>query len=265
MPALTVAPPELELPSISFVGRSLNEYAQFFALDPATLRGKAVLDVGGGSSSFVAEACRRGADAVAVDPLYGAGPHTLAERVKLDFTQEAAQMRARPRRYKLSRRLSGPGARWPGPQNVSAPPRSRAFFSSFDEADVDRRAAAQRFLADYEQHFPHGRYVSAALPQLPFLDRAFDLVLCAHLLFAQAEQFDFAWHLAALSELARVSASEVRIHPLCGPEGRRYAELERLQRELLTRGIPSAVVPVPYEFYVGGSTMLVLNPEEPVA
>ncbi|ACB74816.1 class I SAM-dependent methyltransferase [Opitutus terrae] len=261
MPALAVAPPELELPSISFVGRSLNEYAQFFALDPATLRGKAVLDVGAGASSFVAEACRRGADAVAVDPLYGAGAHRLAERVKLDFAQESARMRARPRRYKLSR-LSGPGARWPRPQNVSAPPRSRAFFSSFDEADFDRRAAAQRFLADYEQHFAHGRYVSAALPQLPFLDRAFDLVLCAHLLFTPGEEFDFSWHVAALGELARVSASEVRIHPLCGPDGRRYTELERLQRELLTRGIPSAVVPVPYEFYVGGSTMLVLNPEE---
>ena len=98
------------------------------------------------------------------------------------------------------------------------------------------------------------------MPKLPFFDGAFDVVLCAHLLFTYSRLFDFDWHLAACRELARVSAGEVRIHPLCGPDGRRYAELERLQRELLTRGIRSQVVRVDYEFFVGTQSMLVLNP-----
>ena len=75
---------------------------------------------------------------------------------------------------------------------------------------------ASGFLADYEAHFIHNRYVGGSLPRLPFFDGTFDLVLCAHLLFTYAARFDFDWHLAACRELVRVSADEVRIHPLCG-------------------------------------------------
>ena len=77
MPLLTAPPPrcsEIELPSISFFGRSLDEYVRFFSLDIDELRGRPVLDVAGGPSSFTAEACRRGIDAVADDPLYGSTP-----------------------------------------------------------------------------------------------------------------------------------------------------------------------------------------------
>ncbi|HTO02226.1 MAG TPA: class I SAM-dependent methyltransferase, partial [Opitutus sp.] len=113
---------------------------------------------------------------------------------------------------------------------------------------------------DYATHYVHSRYLGASLPKLPFLDGAFDVVLCAHLLFTYSRLFDFDWHLAACRELARVSAGEVKIHPVCGLDGRRYAELERLQRELLTRGIRSQVARVDYEFFVGSQSMLVLNP-----
>lgn len=245
MPTLTAPPPppRIELPSVSFFGRSLEEYTRFFNLDPVAWRGRAVLDVAAGPSSFTAEACRKGIDAVAVDPLYGSDAAALAARVQGDYAAMFAQMRAKPRLFKTR-----PGV--------------NAYFSSIDEAEVDRRAAAQRFLTDYEAHFARGRYVGSSLPKLPFLDGAFDLVLCAHLLFTYAHRFDFAWHLAACRELARVSAGEVRIHPVCGADGRRYAELDRLQRELLARGIPSRIVPVRYEFFAGSSSMLVLNPAE---
>lgn len=235
----TAAPPQLELPSVSFFGRSLEEYTRFFSLDIAALRGRPVLDVAGGPSSFTAEACRRGVDAVAADPLYGEGPASLSARVREDYAHMLAQMRAKRALLKF------------GPSG----------FASLAAAESDRRAAAQRFLADFETHHVHGRYVSAALPRLPFFDRAFDLVLCAHLLFTYARRFDFDWHLAASLELARVSAGEVRIHPLCGLDGRRYPELERLRRELAGRGITSKVARVPYEFFVGTNTMLVLNPQ----
>ncbi|HVU25203.1 MAG TPA: methyltransferase [Opitutus sp.] len=232
-----VAP--LELPSVAFFGRSLEEYTRFFALDLAALRGRAVLDVAGGPASFTAEACRRGVDAVAVDPLYAEGPAALGAQVREDYANMFAQMRAKRPLLKF------------GP----------AGFVSLAAAESDRRAAAQRFLADFEAHQAHGRYVSAALPRLPFFDGAFDLVLCAHLLFTYAQRFDFAWHLAACRELVRVSAGEVRIHPLCGLDGRRYPELERLRRELQSADIASKVVRVPYEFFTGTTTMLVLNPE----
>lgn len=231
----TVPTSGLELPSFSFFGRTLAEYAQFFALNPVALRGRAVLDVAAGPASFTAEACKLGVDAVAVDPLYGYPVDTLATHVQLDYAEMFAQMRAKPHLLRF---------------------RS---FPSINAAELDRRAAARRFLGDYEAHFAHGRYVGARLPTLPFLDGAFDLVLCAHLLFVYARRFDLAWHVAACRELVRVSAGEVRIHPVCGADGRRYPELAALRAELAESGIASEVVPVNYEFFVGSGSMLVLK------
>jgi hypothetical protein len=226
----------LDLPAVAFFGRTLEEYARFFALDPAALRGRAVLDVAAGPSSFTVEAHRRGVDAVAVDPLYDRPAAELAGRVHEDYARMFTQMREKQRLFRFKH------------------------FPTFDAAESDRRAAAARFLADYEGNCRHGRYVRAALPLLPFLDGAFDLVLCAHLLFIYAARFDFAWHVAACTELARVSSGEVRLHPLVGPGGKPYAELPRLRGELQARGITSEVRKVNYEFFVGSSSMLVLNP-----
>ena len=247
MPTLSPPPPtitsrtlsrQLDLPTVSFFGRTLEEYTRFFALDVAALHGRAVLDVAAGPSSFTAEAHKRGIDAVAVDPLYDQSVNALSAQIKADYDRMFFQMRAKPRLFRMKS------------------------FASFDEAEADRRAAASRFLADYEGNVQHGRYVRASLPLLPFLDGAFDLVLCAHLLFIYAARFDFDWHVAACAELARVSSGEVRIHPVCGPDGKSYAELERLRTELGSLGITSAVVPVNYEFFAGATSMLILNPEE---
>jgi SAM-dependent methyltransferase len=229
----------MELPAVSFFGRTLGEYTRFFALDPAKLRKCAVLDVAAGPSSFTVEASRRGIDAVAVDPLYDRSPHALAAQIRQDYGKMFAQIRAKPQLFRLKA------------------------FASLAAAESDRRSAAEWFLADFEGNARHGRYVRGALPLLPFLDGAFDLVLCAHLLFIYAAQFDFAWHLAACAELARVSGGEVRIHPVCGPGGRPYAELERLRRELATQGVESEVVPVDYEFFAGSNRTLVLNSGNP--
>lgn len=228
-------PAQLDLPSVSFFGRTLAEYTQFFALDLPALRRRDVLDVAAGPSSFVAEACARGIDAVAVDPLYGCPAESLATHVQLDYARMFAQMRAKPGLFRLKS------------------------FPSFAAAEEDRTLAAQRFLADYQAHFVHGRYVGGALPRLPFFDDSFDLVLCAHLLFIYAKRFDFEWHVAACRELARVSAGEVRLHPVCGADGKPYPKLAALRRELKTAGIESEVVRVDYEFFAGSSSMLVLR------
>jgi hypothetical protein len=187
--------PVLELPAVSFFGRTLEEYTRFFGLDVTALRGRAVLDVAAGPSSFTVEAHRRGIDAVAVDPLYDRPHGELAGRVRDDYARMFEQIREKRRLFRFKH------------------------FPSFDAAEADRRAAASRFLADYDGNARHGRYVRASLPYLPFLDGAFDLVLCAHLLFIYAHRFDFDWHVAACAELARVSHGEVRIHPVVGTGG----------------------------------------------
>jgi len=64
--------------------------------------------------------------------------------------------------------------------------------------------------------------VRASLPLLPFLDGAFDLVLCAHLLFLYASGSTSS----GTSPPARARArdhGEVRIHPVCGLGGKPYA------------------------------------------
>jgi len=63
--------------------------------------------------------------------------------------------------------------------------------------------ALDAFLVDRRAHHPD-RYVAARLPDLPFADQSFDLVLCGHLLFTDASErdgelmrepgLDLSWH-----------------------------------------------------------------------
>ena len=234
-----------ELSSVAFFGRTAAEYAAFFKLDLPALRGCQVLDVAAGPSSFAAEANGLGVEVTAVDPLYGCRPDGLAAHVQLDYQRVLAQMQAKPACF-----LAGAGADG-----------AEGFFSSLAAAEESRRAAAARFLTDYAAHFVHGRYRGGALPALPFADASFDVVLCAHLLFIYARQFDYAFHRAAALELVRVSRSDVRIHPICGADGEPYPELERLRRELAAVGVASELEAVPYRFFRGSGTMLVLRRE----
>lgn len=245
MPALAYAPIAApadppaapECPAAAFPGRSLDEYTRIFALDLLALLHRDVLDVAAGPASFTAEACARRIDAVAVDPFYGEPVGQLAAR----FERAAWLAASRPANQPAGRRRA---------------------FSRFEAAEADGRAAAQRFLQDYELSFPRGRYVAGSLPMLPFFDRTFDLVLCAHLLFRDAPPGDFDWHVAACRELVRVSAGEVRLHPLGGADGRPYPGLARLRRELRDDGITSGVIKVAGGFPPGTDTMLVLRRAE---
>jgi SAM-dependent methyltransferase len=229
------SPTEFQLTSVAFFGRTLEEYLRFFGLAPEALAGRRVLDVAAGPSSFTAEARAQGARAVAVDPLYGLSSDALGAYVQLDYDRVLAEMR---RKESLLR---------------------YGYFSSFEAAESSRRLAARRFLEDYEDGFLQGRYVSGVLPRLPFADASFDLVLCAHLLFTYARHFDYAWHLSACRELARVSAGEVRLHPLCGPDGKAYPELDRLARDLGDGGIRLRAISVDYEFFAGSGETLILS------
>lgn len=234
-PSAAFSAASFELSSVAFFGRSLAEYIRFFSLDTDVLHGRNVLDVAAGPSAFTAVASRLGIRATAVDPLYGCSLETLITHVQLDYARTVMQMRAKPEMFRLKS------------------------FVSIDEAERDRRAAAEAFLADYEAGFLDNRYVGGALPRLPFADGSFDVVLCAHLLFIYERLFDYAFHLAACRELVRVSRGEVRIHPICGPDGRPYSELNRLRTDLVADGIHSAVVAVDYEFFKGANTTLVLK------
>ena len=64
---------------------------------------------------------------------------------------------------------------------------------------------------------------------------------CVRTAFTSAPKFDFDWHVAACRELVRVSAEEVRLHPLVGPDGKPYPDCAPAA-ELRAGGVANDVV-----------------------
>ena len=108
-----------------------------------------------------------------------------------------------------------------------------------------RTQSAAIFSRDIDEH-PE-RYLAASLPDLPFGDRQFDVVVSSHFLFTYADRLDEEFHVAALIELHRVCSREVPVFPLLDQAGRRpsamiEAVLSRLTRqgiEVRVQGVPS--------------------------
>lgn len=214
--------------------RSFAEYEAMFDLAEPELAGS-VLDCCAGISSFVAEVAARGGRAVGVDPAYARPRADMAELVGAGLRD-------------LDRIVDSHADRF-----------TWEWYGSVERRAELRRAAAAEFLADFGRQ-PH-HYVAAALPDLPFADRSFDLVLCSHLLFTWANSFDAHWHLAALTELARVAKREVRVYPLVMQgAGDRVPFLDDLIAELHRCGHEVRTRPVPFSFQRGADSMLVLRP-----
>ncbi|MBJ8342891.1 class I SAM-dependent methyltransferase [Antrihabitans sp. YC3-6] len=204
-----------------------------FDLAEKDVRGR-ILDCPGGAASFTAQACELGADVVAVDPVYATPAAEVAEHSLAEAGRSSAWTTASAARYVWD------------------------FYGDVAGHHDSRRAAAQRFATDLVAH--PLRYTAASLPALPFADNTFDLVLSSHLLFTYVDRLDFAFHVAALTELARVSAGEVRVYPLVDHAGGRLDDLVAgLRTELSRNGIASVIRSVEFEFQRGSNTMLVLE------
>lgn len=217
--------------------RPLAEYRAMFDLDEDALRGRRILDCPGGCASFGAEARALGARVTSVYPVYAIDPETLAERARADVARGNRFVRDNLRRYT-----------WP-------------YFESPEAHMRHRTEGCERFIADRAAH-PEA-YVAASLPALPFGDDAFDLALSSHLLFTYADRLGHGFHVAALRELARVSAGEVRVYPLVDVTAAPYPRLEELRADLSEAGVVSEVRRVPYEFQRGADSMLVLSAAAP--
>ena len=130
------------------------------------------------------------------------------------------------------------------------------FYPSINALQEYRTLALRRFQDDYERGFEEQRYINAKLPRLPFEDCRFDLVLSGHFLFTYSDRFDYAFHRAAVLELVRVSAKEVRIYPLQGPDAQPYQYMDTLLSDLRQQGIVAEICQVPFEFQRGSNRML---------
>ena len=75
----------LKLDKVVLLGRTLDEYLRFFALNAAALEGREILDVASGVSSFCAEGNARGWGVTAFDPIYDWTPERIANQCAEDL------------------------------------------------------------------------------------------------------------------------------------------------------------------------------------
>lgn len=214
------------------IGRTFAEYRRMFELDVANLQERRVLDCGAGAASFAARAAAVGADVTAADPLYGPPAGVLEPELEAAIEANLAQLREKCDLFVWD------------------------YYGDVETRGRYLVAAAERFLADYAAN--PGRYLAAQLPDLPFDEGAFDLALVANLLFLYDDRLDLSFHVAALSELARV-AGEVRVFPLASLDRRRSDYVDRVLERLRAEGLETATSAVPYEFQPDATEMLVVS------
>ncbi len=219
----------LHLDRVVLLGRTLAEYCGYFLLEPDKLRGRRVLDVAGGVSSFCAEANEQGIQVTSLDPIYSMSPDEIARRSGPDLDCVIAGVRGLPT-YK-----------W---VNYRDPEHVREL----------RQKAVTTFLRDFPAH-PE-RYRTGQLPELPFADDSFELTLVSYFLFVYEDHFDYEFHRAAVLELMRVTRGEVRIYPTVTFEAEPSLNMARLLSDAACAALHFEEVTTDFEFLVGSNKFL---------
>jgi hypothetical protein len=215
-------------------GRSYDEYVAMFDLRAAELD-RRLLGCADGPAAFNGELTARGGSIVSVDPLYRFDAGQIARRIAETSATVLDQVRRNAGDYV-----------WEAIPSVEA-------------LGAVRMAAMRRFLADFEAGRRAGRYVTAALPALPFASGQFDIALVSHFLFLYSVQLSAAFHVQALRELLRV-AREVRVFPVLTIDGLRSPHLGEVTDGLTGEGLRVELRRVAYEFQRGANQILVVSP-----
>jgi hypothetical protein len=212
----------LDLDRVVLLGRTLAEYQRYFALQVEDLRARRILDVAAGVSSFTAEASELGARGTAFDPIYKLSAQEIGDRCQADL-EHVVKAIANLQVY-----------RW---EFYRDPAGMREY----------RLRAYQKFLADFGSGVG-GRYVAGELPQTPFRNGQFELVLVSYFLFVYEARLTYELHQASVRELMRITSGEIRIYPLVTFEAERSQYLDRLQREPEFSAWEFVIVPTDFEF-----------------
>ena len=211
-------------------GRSFEEYRRMFALSENDLSER-ILGCADGPASFNAGLTKGGGKIVSIDPLYRFSREEIRRRIDQVFDTVLSETRKNVHEFV-----------WGTIPSVEALGRTR-------------RKAMDDFLDDYPGGVNEGRYIDAALPELPFLEKEFDLALCSHYLFLYSPHLSLDFHVGSIRELCRV-AREVRIFPLLELGAVPSRHLEEVQKKLRGQECTVSIVPVDYEFQRGGNRMM---------
>lgn len=225
-----------EQKGIAMTCRSFQEYMDMFALEHEDLEDNIILDVASGASSFVSSCNEQGYTAYAIDPLFAYD----AEALKGHGLQEIEKATDN---LKQAKQLFN----WD-------------YYGSFENHQDHRKQSLSMFIEDFQVH-KNKRYKKGMLPNLPFEDNQFSLILSSHFLFLYEEQFDVDFHYEALKELLRIckKGGFVRIYPLVGFDGKRYKKMQLLEEKLLAEtGVSIAYIPTTFNFMENASEILQL-------
>ncbi|NRR20153.1 class I SAM-dependent methyltransferase [Brevibacillus sp. MS2.2] len=220
---------------VAMTCRSYQEYVDMFSLTEEILTKGPILDVGAGASSFTVEACQQGREVIAVDPLYEMKPEEIDTKGKREIEESTQKLAG------IAHTLL-----W-------------EYYGSLGQHQQNRERSLKKFIAAYRADEGIGkRYVSGLLPELPFANDQFSLVLGSHFLFLYHQQFDEQFHLDAINELLRVCqpGGQIRLYPLIGLDRKPYSKLPQLMEEIQRFGHTSSLQPTSFRFLVGATHYL---------
>lgn len=223
----------LDLERVVFIGRTFEEYLAMFSVSPEELKGKKILDCPAGACSFTAVGNQKGLDITACDIAYYHQGEDLKNKGLQDIEHAMANMEKAKSNYKWD------------------------YFKSVEDLKQHRLSALNHCANDMKEN--NKRYVPVTLPELPFKDEEFDVILLAHFLFTYADRLDYEFHIKTLNELLRVAKEEIRIFPLVDLEGKRYEHLNKVITYLSERGLDIEEVKASYEFQANANSMLVIK------
>lgn len=223
----------MQLDQVVPFGRSFDEYVKMFALSETDLQ-KSMLSVADGPASFNAEGTEKGYRIQSIDPLYTFSAEAIRDRFYAVRDNIIDQVKATPDDWVWT------------------------YHSSADDLKERRSRVTERFAADFELGKQQGRYTLGQLPHLTAKDGTYELGLCSHFLFLYSDQFDSAFHIAAIDEMLRV-CDEVRIFPLLTLMLARSPHLDLVIQHFEKAGYQCAIDTVEYELQRGGNKMLKLN------
>ncbi|HOX37891.1 MAG TPA: methyltransferase domain-containing protein [Candidatus Brocadiia bacterium] len=187
-----------------------------------------------GPAAFNAGMRGMGRRVISTDPIYIFNQETIRRRIEETRDDLAAQVRNNTDLY-VWREIPTP-----------------------DDLIRKRMEAMTEFLKDYAESRDEGRYVAAALPNLPFADASFDIALCSHFLFTYSDRLDAGFHIESVIEMCRV-AREARIFPLLDADSMPSERVGEVTSELGKKGFEVRIAIVPYEFQVEGNRMMVVS------
>ncbi|CAM4237578.1 SAM-dependent methyltransferase [Paenibacillus endophyticus] len=219
---------------VAMTCRGYDEYVRMFDLQPVDLERGEMLDVAAGGSSFTADANARGYRAFAVDPRYDKGIEEWISEAEQEIETSTAKL------AKLQERFD-----W-------------SYYGSIDQHRAGRVTSIERFKESVRDSMNKHRYAAGKLPELPYSDNRFSLILCSHFMFLYADQFGTEFHIEAMKELMRICkpGGQIRIYPLLSLNWEPYPGLEQLLHTIKENGGSAELCPSHLPFIPGSSQYL---------